>query len=209
MIGLTDGLDMPDATAAGAWAMASITGGMARRAVMGQETTPNDVAVDAASGVGMFKLATVVAPAAAQWLDETTETMFNPVPMLKPAPMVDPPPPTGGAPSFVSKDPLVGDVANAIEEAYPGHVVGVNVPMYDAQGKLVTDGDIVLKNAVIQVKSGSGKGLANQIARTETATDLPVIGYAPDAGKFVIQDVLTMGGLVTQDLQMLVDVVAP
>jgi hypothetical protein len=40
-------------------------------------------------------------------------------------------------------------------------------------------------------------------------TDLPVIGYAPDAGRFVIQDVLTMGGLVTQDLQMLIDVVAP
>ncbi len=209
MIGLTDGLDLPDATAAGAWAMASITGGMARRAVMNQETTPADIATDAAVGVGTLKLATVVAPAAATWLSETTDMMFNPVPMLKPAPMVDPPAPTGGNPKFASPDPYVSDVANAIETAYPGHVQAVNQPMYDAQGNLVTDGDIVLKNAVIQVKSGAAKGLANQIARTETVTDLPVIGYAPDAGKFVIQDVLTMGGLVTQDLQMLIDVVAP
>lgn len=28
----------------------------------------------------------------------------------------------------------MGDVANAIEEAYPGHVVGVNVPVRDAAG---------------------------------------------------------------------------
>ena len=70
-------------------------------------------------------------------------------------------------------------MANKIEAAYPGHVVGVNVPVRNAAGQLVTDADILLQNAVIQVKSGGGKGLTSQLIRTEQATGLPTIGYGP------------------------------
>ncbi len=84
-----------------------------------------------------------------------------------------------GARTFTSTDPLVGSLANKIEAAYPGHVVGVNVPVRNAAGQLVTDADILLQNAVIQVKSGGGKGLTSQLIRTEQATGLPTIGYGP------------------------------
>ncbi len=111
--------------------------------------------------------------------------------------------------SFTSADPLVADLANAIERAYPGHVVGVNVPMKNAVGQLVTDADILLKNAVIQVKSGSGAGLTSQLARTQSATSLPVIGYGPNLGGSLVQGIQRAGGLVTRDQQLLIKVVSP
>jgi hypothetical protein len=111
--------------------------------------------------------------------------------------------------TFTSADPLVAELANAIEKAYPGHVVGVNVPLYDAAGNLVTDADILLKNAVIQVKSGAGKGLTSQLARTQAATTLPVIGYGPALGGSVVRGILRAGGLVTRDAELLLKVVAP
>src|ERR1051325_4025462 len=40
-----------------------------------------------------------------------------------------------GPRTFTSSDPLVADLANKIEAAYPGHVVGVNVPMHNAAGQ--------------------------------------------------------------------------
>jgi hypothetical protein len=110
---------------------------------------------------------------------------------------------------FTSADPLVADVANAIERAYPGHVVGVNVPMYNANGQLVTDADILLQNSVIQVKSGSGKGLTSQLARTQTVTNLPVIGYGPNLGTHVVRGIQRAEGLVTRSIQLLIEVVAP
>jgi len=63
--------------------------------------------------------------------------------------------------SFTSTDKHVTDVANAIENAYPGHVIGVNVPFKRADGSMITDADILTKNAIIQVKSSQvvGKGL--------------------------------------------------
>lgn len=111
--------------------------------------------------------------------------------------------------TFSSADPLVADLANAIEEAYPGHVVDVNVPMMDATGRAVTDADILLQNAVIQVKSGPGKGLTTQLLNTQAVTNLPVIGYGPQLGGSVMRGVQANGGLVTRDSQLLIKVVAP
>ena len=114
-----------------------------------------------------------------------------------------------GALIFTSPDKHVGELATAIEEAYPGHVVGVNVPVLDEAGNLVTDADILLKNAIIQVKGGAGTGLGGQILRTEAATDLPVIGYGPDLGYWVVRGIQQSGGLVTRDAGLLIQVVAP
>ncbi len=106
--------------------------------------------------------------------------------------------------SFSSPDKHVSSVANAIEKAYPGHVVGVNVPVRNSAGDMVTDADILLKNAVIQVKSGGGKGMTSQLQRTEHATGLPTIGYGPDLKQSILKNSTS-----TNDLQLLIDVVKP
>jgi len=105
---------------------------------------------------------------------------------------------------FKSSDPLVGELATKIDAAYPGHVVGVNVPIRDAAGKLVTDADILLKNGVVQVKSGGGKGLTSQLERTEKATGLPTIGYGPDLKPSVLK-----GCTATNCERTLIEVIKP
>ncbi|WP_210177871.1 hypothetical protein, partial [Methylosinus sp. 3S-1] len=114
-----------------------------------------------------------------------------------------------GSRTFTSGDPLVADLANEIEAAYPGHVVGVNVPIRDTAGQLVTDADIQLQNAIIQVKSGGGKGLTSQVLRTEQATGMPTIGYGPSLKPSVVRSIEQAGGLVTRDKGLLIDVVRP
>jgi len=106
--------------------------------------------------------------------------------------------------TFDSPDPHVADLANRIEKAYPGHVVGTNVPIRDAAGNLVTDADILLKNAVVQVKSGGGKGMTSQLTRTEGATGLPTLGYGPDLKSSILKSTTS-----TNDAQLLIDVVKP
>ena len=78
------------------------------------------------------------------------------------------------------------------------------MPVRDAAGNMVTDADILLKNAVIQVKSGGGKGMTSQIQRTEQATGLPTIGYGPDLKQSILKNSTS-----TNDLQLLIDVVKP
>jgi Pretoxin HINT domain len=111
--------------------------------------------------------------------------------------------------TFSSSDPLVADLANKIEAANPGHVVGVNVPIRNAAGELVTDTDILLQNAAIQVKSGGGKGLAAQLVRTEEATGLPTIGFGPTLKPSVVKNIQNYVGLVTKDEALLLEVVKP
>jgi hypothetical protein len=65
----------------------------------------------------------------------------------------------------------------------------VNVPVRIAAGQLVTDADILLQNAVIQVKSGGGKGMTSQLGRTEKATGLPTIGYGPTLKPSVVNGI--------------------
>lgn len=87
----------------------------------------------------------------------------------------------GGNPRiFTSTDPLVGDLATNIEAKFPGRVVDVNRIVRGADGKIITDFDIELDNAIIQVKEGGGKGMVSQLERTANATNKTVIGYGPD-----------------------------
>ena len=110
---------------------------------------------------------------------------------------------------WASKDPLVGNLANKIEALYPGHVKGVNVPIYDATGKLVTDADILLNNAVLQIKSGGGKGLGGQLLRTQAASALPVIGYGPTLKPSVVTGAQKAGSLVTTSEELLLEIIKP
>ena len=52
----------------------------------------------------------------------------------------------------------------------------------------MTDADVLLKNAVIQVKSGGGKGMTSQLSRTEQATGLPTLGYGPDLKPSILKN---------------------
>ena len=81
--------------------------------------------------------------------------------------------------------------------------------IFGSDGNPLTDFDLVLRNAVLQIKSGGGKGLVGQILMSEGLTDLPVIGYGPDLKGSVMRNALGKGCLVTKDLKTLLDVVAP
>jgi hypothetical protein len=82
--------------------------------------------------------------------------------------------------TFTSSDKYVGETANAIEAKYPNRVVDVNKDVFRPNGTKLTDFDIELDTVVIQVKSGSGKGLTAQMAESTTGTTKTVIGYCPD-----------------------------
>lgn len=110
---------------------------------------------------------------------------------------------------FSSPDLLVGELANEIESRYPGHVVAVNKVIMAPDGNVVTEFDIETQNAVIQVKSGGGKGLAKQILRTQMVTDKPVIGYGPDLKPSVVKQIQREGNLVTTERDILLDVIQP
>ncbi|WP_410790079.1 hypothetical protein [Kribbella sp. C-35] len=81
--------------------------------------------------------------------------------------------------AFTSADPHVANAANAIEAAMPGHVVGVNSQIAMSNG-LKREIDIDLGNLVVQVKSGSARGVPGHLVRTGITTGRTAIGYAPD-----------------------------
>jgi hypothetical protein len=82
--------------------------------------------------------------------------------------------------TWTSTDKYVGETANAIEAKYPGKVVDVNKKVYRADGTPLTDYDIELNNAIIQVKQGGGKGATKQAINTASSTSKEVIVYLPD-----------------------------
>ena len=82
--------------------------------------------------------------------------------------------------TFSSPDKYDGETANAIEAKYPGKDVDVNKIVKDSTGRIITDYDIELDNYIIQVKSGTAKGLTTQIQNTAASTGKTVIGYTPD-----------------------------
>ncbi|MBF0503106.1 MAG: hypothetical protein HQM09_23470 [Candidatus Riflebacteria bacterium] len=111
---------------------------------------------------------------------------------------------------FTSTDPLLSNLASKIEAMYPNHVVGVNVPLRDAAGNLLTDADILLQNAVIQVKSGgSAQGLLRQLNNSEAVTGLPSIGFAPNLPGNSLRSLSQQGGLVTADESLLLQLIKP
>lgn len=83
------------------------------------------------------------------------------------------------------------------------------MPVRNAAGQLITDADIRLQNAIIQVKSGGGKGLTSQLVRTEQATGLLTIGYGPTLKPSVLRSIEEAGGLATTDRGRLFDLIKP
>lgn len=107
---------------------------------------------------------------------------------------------------FTSKDPLVGPLATNIDSEYPGMVEDVNRIVKDPiSGKTITDFDIETDKAVIQVKSGGGKGLTTQMKNTSTATTKTVIAYGPKLKSSVIKSVEAEGFKVFTSEKELLD----
>ncbi|CAM5631337.1 Hint domain-containing protein [Streptomyces fimicarius] [Streptomyces griseus] len=106
-------------------------------------------------------------------------------------------------------DPLVPELVKDINARYPGHVRAQGVDIVGANGKALTDFDIVTRNAVVQVKTGSGKGALKQALRTQSLTDYPVIVYLPQGRGSVIKSLEQAGIMVTRDKNVLLDALAP
>ncbi|MGW2038342.1 polymorphic toxin-type HINT domain-containing protein [Streptomyces virginiae] len=118
----------------------------------------------------------------------------------------------GDAPTHVTgkgDDPLVPELINDINARYPGHVRAEGVTINGPHGETLTDFDIVTRNAVVQVKSGSGKGALKQALKTQSLTDYPVIVYLPQGRGSVIKSLEQAGIMVTKDKDLLLDVLAP
>jgi len=90
--------------------------------------------------------------------------------------------------NFTSTDPLVGELATSIDTKFPGKVQDVNVIRRDQiTGRVLTDFDIELDNAIIQVKVGGGKGMVSQLEESAKLTNKTVIGYGPDLKGSIIK----------------------
>ncbi|MFI1508670.1 polymorphic toxin-type HINT domain-containing protein [Streptomyces sp. NPDC020597] len=119
---------------------------------------------------------------------------------------------SNGCPTHVigkGDDPLVPELVDDINARYPGHVRAQGVDIVGADGQVLTDFDIVTRNAVVQVKTGSGKGALKQALRTQSLTDYPVIVYLPQGRGSVIKSLEQAGIMVTRDKNVLLDVLAP
>ncbi|MEU7306259.1 DUF6531 domain-containing protein, partial [Streptomyces sp. NPDC007206] len=106
-------------------------------------------------------------------------------------------------------DPLVPELVDEINARYPGHVRAQGIDIVGPNGETLTDFDIVTRNAVIQVKTGSGKGALKQALRTQELTDYPVIVYLPQGRGSVIKSLEQAGIMVTRDKDVLLDILAP
>jgi hypothetical protein len=114
----------------------------------------------------------------------------------------------GTTPVWTSTDPYVADLANAIEAAYPGLIVGVNIQLNNPPIK-GSEIDILLLNAAIQVKGGGGAGATAQVVGTMQVTGLPTILYGPALGPAVQTSVNNVGGIASTDFNAVVQVVRP
>jgi len=96
-------------------------------------------------------------------------------------------------PCWTSPDPEVANVANAIEQAYPGHVLDVN----HSRGGVELD--IETANAIIEVKGNRGEVLSGRLRRMNdpavNPAGKPVIGYAPNMSRHAQGGINRVGGI--------------
>ena len=106
---------------------------------------------------------------------------------------------------WIGNDKYVPELANAIEARFPGQIKAVERVIFDANGNRITDLDIELEKIIIQVKSGSAKGLTRQMINTANATGKTVISYTPDQllSSAVLRDVRSKGFKTFVDMESL------
>lgn len=94
--------------------------------------------------------------------------------------------------AFTSADAHVADAANAVEAAFRGRVVDVNVMRTMSNG-LSREVDIDLGNLFVQVKSGNARGLTGQIGKTQSSSGVQTIGYPPDITAAALKNAASQG----------------
>jgi RHS repeat-associated protein len=101
--------------------------------------------------------------------------------------------------TFLSKDPLVPDLISAMEKRSPGIIKQVEVEIVGTPSKtssgIETDVDIVTDKIIFQVKTGSAKGLLEQMIATSHHTQgREVVAIVTNkASKIIINNVLKAG----------------
>jgi hypothetical protein len=120
-------------------------------------------------------------------------------------------------------DPGIPELVNAIETKFPGSVKQLEINIFKPNngtdgltGERFTDLDILTDKAVIQVKIGKGRGIAEQLRVSEEITGLKAIGF--DANKLVnnpgrdgfrpgtIKDAQDKGFTITNDVEELLKI---
>ena len=110
-----------------------------------------------------------------------------------------------GAPGRLVQAPdnsLVWSLAGAIEERYPGHVLGVNARVREF------DIDVLTRNAIVEV---GGWCLPRRIAERTNLGYLgyTVVAYCPGLDDIAVAAVEAEGGLAAGDMATLLQVLAP
>lgn len=106
---------------------------------------------------------------------------------------------------FILSDPLVGEIANAIEAECPGRVVDVNTVVYRSDGSIRTDLDIVLDDMIIQVKQGGGKGIVRQMMESQDYSGKTTIGFVTKPKKTIVNNAENQGYKIFADVYEMIE----
>ena len=140
----------------------------------------------------------------AAWIED----VVGPTPLRARRSASDPNPrfATNSAPIWSSADPLVGNLANQLEAAFPGRITGVNTNVPMSNG-LLREVDIELGDIVVQVKSGNARGLTGQIETSVSTTGRRVVGYAPDMPPGAWENAARQGIPIARSLDELIAII--
>jgi RHS repeat-associated protein len=104
---------------------------------------------------------------------------------------------------FTSQDPLVGELATAIDASSPGIVRAVNTIMQGATKS--AEIDIVAGSTIIQVKSANATGMIAQMQRTiQQYPGYRIVGYAPDMRPGALRGAQRQGLTIYTDTHSLI-----
>lgn len=104
--------------------------------------------------------------------------------------------------TFTSDDEHVANLANLLEQAFPGRIRGVNLDKMMANGR-TREVDIDLGDVIVQVKGQNARGLQAQIAKTQNTTGVATIGFAPTISHGAQIDALREGIAIFKDFDKL------
>ncbi len=121
--------------------------------------------------------------------------------------------PMGNNATDGTMEPQVQDFINKFEDRYPNRDYQSGHIRQHSNGKEY-EIDFETDNVIIEFKEGSGKGLTRQVSDRLDSTINPdskvVIGVTGKrTSRHVQKDVEAIGGLITDDIELLLDLISP